>query len=182
MNKQSSESSLQYLSLREVKNLIDSIENIRDKLSLRILYETGCTLRELVNIKVKDIQGNKIKVVDPETKEIRYPQISSKLSKDIKLYIKGNALTGYLIATRQSSKISEKRIRQIIQKHTKKVFSIKINPQSFRYYHIAHAYSNGVLLETIAKQLGITTFRIFSIIDELRLNPGHNYNNFLKRI
>jgi len=120
--------------------------------------------------------------VDPETKEVRYPQISSKLNKDIKLYIKGNALTGYLIATRQSSRISQKRIRQIIQKHTKKVFSKKINPQSFRYYHIAHAYSNGVLLETIAKQLGITTFRIFSILEEFSLAPKHNYNNFLKRI
>ena len=182
MNKQSSESSLQYLSLREVKFLIKAIENIRDKLSLRILYETGCTLRELVNIKVKDISGNKIKIVDPETKEVRYPQISSKLNKDIKLYIKGNALKGHLIATRQSSKISEKRIRQIIQQHTKNIFSKQINPQSFRYFHIAHAYSNGVLLETIAKQLGITTFRIFSILEEFSLRPKHNYNNFLKRI
>ena len=61
-------------------------------------------------------------------------------------------------------------------------FLEKINPQSFRYFHIAHAYKNGVLLESISRQIGITTFRIFKILSELNISPSQNYNQFLKKV
>ena len=185
MNKlKTSDSSILYLSLKQIRQLIRSIDDARDKLMIRILYESGCTLIELTNIKVKDINGNKIKIFNPENREIRFSFISSKLSKDLRLYILGNNLkkNSNIIATRQSSSISEKRIRQIIQMHTKRVFLEKINPQSFRYFHIAHAYKNGVLLESISRQIGITTFRIFKILSELNISPSQNYNQFLKKV
>lgn len=161
-----------------------SITDVRDKLMIRVLYETGCSLIELTHIQVKDILGNKIKIKNPETKEIRFSYISGKLAKDIKQFVLGNNLNKdtCLISTRQSSRISEKRVRQLIHFYTQLVFSEKINPQSFRYFHIAHAYSNGVLLETISKQIGITSYRIFQIISELNLNTTQNYNQFLKKV
>ena len=179
-----SESSLKYLSLKQIRRLINYINNSRDKLMIRVLYETGCSLVELTEIKVKDVLGNKIRIKNSENNEIRFPRISGKLAKDIKLYILGNNLDkdSFLISTRQSESISEKRIRQIIQEYTKEVFSEKINPQSFRYFHIAHAYTNGVLLENISKQIGITTYRIFQILEELNLSTKQNYNKFLKKV
>ncbi len=181
---ENSESSLKYLSLRQIRKLIKHISNARDKLMIRVLYETGCSLVELTEIKVKDILGNKIKIKSSEDNEIRFSQISGKLAKDIKQYIIGNGLgkDSFLISTRQSPDISEKRVRQLIQEYTREVFSEKINPQSFRYFHIAHAYSNGVLLENISKQIGITTYRIFQILDELNLKTSQNYNIFLKKV
>jgi len=154
MSQKTKESSESYLSLQEIRKLISSISDMRDKLMIRLLYETGCTLIELVNIKVSDILGNKIKIFDPETRELRFSRISGKLAKDLSFYIRGNNLSKgyYILSTRQSKQISEKRVRQLIQDYTKKISSRKINPQMFRYYHIIHAYQNGVLLENIAKQ------------------------------
>lgn len=171
------------LTLREVRKLINSVDNARDKLMIRLLYETGCELIELVNIKVSDILGNKIKIID-DNKKIRFPQISSKLAKDIRMYVLGNNLSKsmFLFSTRQSKNISEKRVRQLIQQYSQKYCSKKINPQNFRYFHIAHAYLNGVLLETISKQLGITTNRIFQILNDLNLKANHNYNKFLNKV
>ena len=57
--KQISES---FLSLKEVRILIDSVSDARDKLMIRMLYETGCEVSELVDVKVKDLLGNKIKI------------------------------------------------------------------------------------------------------------------------
>ena len=57
---------------------------------IRILYETGCTLIELTNIRVTDLNSNKIKIKDQETNKIRYPRISEKLANDLNFYIKGN--------------------------------------------------------------------------------------------
>jgi len=143
---------------------------------LRILYETGCDVNELVSIKVKDILGNKIHI------NKRFPMISSKLAKDIKLYIKGNMLTkeSHLIASSRG-KMSVKRVTQLVQTYTEKHFNKKLNPQQFRYYHILHAYTNGVLLENIAHQLGITTYRVFQIIDKLNIKQRNNYGLFLRK-
>lgn len=173
---------LTYLELDEIRGFLSSIDNARDKLLIRILYETGCSLIELTNIKIEDIAGNKIKI--KEDKKIRFSRISGKLSKDIKMFVEGNKLKkdSYLISTRQSNQISEKRIRQLIQKYTKK-YRQKINPQMFRYYHIAHAYQNGVFIENISNQLGITKYRIFQVLNELGFKPSQNhYNNFLRKI
>ena len=185
MSQKNKEVSESYLSLQEIRKLISSISDMRDKLMIRILYETGCTLVELVNIKVSDILGNKIKILEPETKEIRFSRISGKLAKDLSFYIKGNNLSkdAYILSTRQSEKISEKRVRQLIQEYTKKISSRKINPQMFRYYHINHAYQNGVLLENIAKQTGITPYRVFQVINEFKIKPRQNlYNQFLIKV
>ena len=165
-----------YLTFQQVKQLINSINNSRDKLMLRLLYETGCDVNELVNIKVKDILGNKIHIGK------RFPMISSKLAKDINLYVKGNMLTkeSYLISSSRGQ-ISVKRITQLVQFHTEKHLKKKLNPQQFRYYHIIHAYSNGVLLENIASQLGITKLRVFQIIDKLNIKQRNNYGLFLRK-
>lgn len=164
-----------YLSLKNVREMISSIRDARDKIMIRILYETGCSLVELVQLKVSDVGGNKIKI---KHDGLRYSTISGKLAKDIRDYIRGNQLQSesYLLSTRQSAKISEKRVRQLIQNYTKK------NPQKFRYYHIAHAYLSGVFIENIAQQLGLTTFRIFQILNKMGLNPQNRYNHFLRRI
>ena len=165
------------ISLKELRNFINLISNSRDKLLIRLLYETGCDINELVCIKIKDILGNKIRI------NKRFPYISSKLAKDINFYIKGNMLlkNQYLISTSRGQ-MSAKRITQLIQLHTEHILKVKINPQSFRYLHIIHTYSNGVYIENIAKQLGITKLRVFQIINEMGVKQKNNYGMFLKRI
>ncbi len=182
-NGNSGSPNLGYLTLEQVRTLIANISNMRDKLMFRVLYETGCTINELVEIKASDIGGNTIKIKDHDN--VRFTNISGKLAKDLSLFIKGNKLAkeDYILSTRQSQKMSEKRVRQLIQSYTEKAHYGKINPQMFRYYHVAHAYNNGIMLENISKQLGVTSFRIFQIISELRIKPKDNhYNRFLNKI
>ncbi len=174
-----------YLSIEEVRALLASIIDARDKLMIRLLYETGCTPTELTKISVSDIAGNSIKIKNEDTKQLRFSKISGKLSKDLSLFIQGNKLgkKDFILSTRQSKKISEKRVRQLVQIYTKKCNNRAINPMMFRYYHIAHAYLNGVFIEEIAKQIGLTKLRIFQILQEFDIKPKeNNYNHFLSRI
>jgi site-specific recombinase XerD len=173
------------LSLQQVRNLINSINDMRDRLIVRVLYETGSTLAELVNIKISDLCGDRIRIVDEDSKQLRFVKISAKLAKDIRLYSEGNILKGdsFLLASRQGPGITERRIRQIIQEYTEKLGYGKINPHMFRYYHIMHAYQNGVYIDNISNQLGITRYRIFQVIESLDIQSGQNmYNRFLSRI
>jgi site-specific recombinase XerD len=174
-----------YLSLNQVQNLINHIKDMRDKLLVKILYETGCSLGELVNIKVSDIEGNHINILDPNTKKSRSSRISQKLGKELALFIKGNNLPkdSSLIFTKNSANISEKRVRQLLQNYAQELGYGKINPQMLRYYHIAHAYSEGVLIENISSQLGIKKLRIFQILSELNIEPKQNlYDNFFENL
>ena len=173
-----------YLTQEEIKQIISSINDMRDRLLVRVLYESGCTLIDLVNIKVSDKGGNTIKLSKEDFK-LRFARISGKLAKDLSLYIQGNSLQkdSYLFSARQGTSISEKRVRQLIQNYTEKAGLGRINPLSFRYSHIANAYLHGVFIESIALQLGLTTYRIFQVISELGIKPKANcYNEFLTRI
>jgi integrase len=174
-----------FLKQDEVKKFIDSIRDMRDKLCVSILYETGCLLSELVNLKVFDINEQGLRIINPDTKEARVIKITSSLSKKILLYIQGNNISkdSYLLSTKKSSQISVKRVRQIIQFYSQKSGLGVINPQMFRYYHIAHAYLNTVLIENIASRLGITRYRVFQILEELKVSSGENrYENFLTKL
>lgn len=177
----SDSNALKFLTMEQVRELISSIKDARDKLIVRMLYETACTIRELAKIKVCDIAGNRIKIQSEDG--LRFPRISGNLSKGLSLYIRGNRLgkDDFVLSTRQSSSISEKRIAQLIKKYSSALG--EINAHYFRYYHVAHAYTNGVFIENISEQLGLTKLRVFQVLDEFNVSPKqNNYNNFLGRI
>ena len=46
---------MKYLKHNQVLRLLDSIENIRDKLIIRTIYATGVRLSELCNMNIEDI-------------------------------------------------------------------------------------------------------------------------------
>ncbi|MFH0874364.1 MAG: site-specific integrase [archaeon] len=165
----------QCIQKKELKEFIDSIKDIRDNLSIRILYETGCTLIELVKIKANDVKNNSIAIEKGKAKRVSL--ISKNLFNDISGYINGNKLSqnSFIISTRQSSHISEKRVRQIIQKYARQKKFKDFNPHMLRYCHVAHAYLDGVYQETIAAQLGINKLRVFQIISELNVIPENNF-------
>ncbi len=162
---------------KDIRRLIDSVTDARDRLMIRIIYETGCTVTELVNIKVSDILGHAIRI------EERFSQISGKLSRDIADYVLGNRLgkESFLIKTRQNFSMSEKRVSQIIEEYGHKILNARIRPHDLRNLHIVHAYTNGVFIESISKQLGLTAFRVFQIINTKKVTR-HNYTEFLGRI
>jgi len=165
-----------------IRNLLKNIKKARDYIIIRILYETGCEVKELVKIKVSDVLGHRIRI---NSKEIRFSQISGKLSKDIKQYVKGNKLNknNFLFSLRKDKPISEKRISQIISEISYDLKIKDMTSKKIRYLHILHSYQNNVLLHDISKQVGIDTYRVFRIIEEYHNGKGiSNYNKFLKSI
>ncbi len=158
------------LSKRDFSRLKDQIDNDRDKLILNVLYETGCTVNELVKIKIKEI--------DFEKKIIKFPSASTKSNKPRVSYISKNLvneITEYiknhdspnLLASRQSSQITTKRVRQLIQSYSQKAGLGKINPQVIRYTHIAHALEKGITLAAVQKQVGMERLRMVQIYEVL---------------
>ena len=158
---------IEYLSKEELDIFRAAIQNRRDLLLLNILYETGCTVNELVNIKIQDIDFEKNTISFPPESTKSGKSRTSFISGTLARRIKNHKDSGYLFTSRQSSKITTKRVRQIIQSYSKSAGLGKINPQVLRYTHIAHALERSIPITAIQKQVGMEGLRIVQIYESL---------------
>jgi site-specific recombinase XerD len=174
-------SKIRYLEVDELLELVDSMSSSRDRLIVLLLYETGCTITELVGIKKRDVKDQTIIIEDSvRTNEKRTVRISKELLRTIKKFLKeNNTKSDFLLSTRQSDFMTQKRIQQIISQYETKEGE-KITPQVLRYTHIAHAYAKGVGISEIVKQVGLRRSRTIEIFSLLK-SETDNYNKFLSQ-
>ncbi|MBN2566453.1 tyrosine-type recombinase/integrase [Candidatus Woesearchaeota archaeon] len=180
--------SIKYLSREEWRRLAVLPLPLRDHLILRVLYETGCTVNELVNITVADLNLRESIIIFPAPSARGHRTRSSFISEDLAVLIrrylrlakKAGKAGSFLFDSRQSSQMTTKRIRQLVQAFAKEAgIAGKNNPQILRYSHIVHAYENDVQIDAIEKQVGITRSRAVQIFSELRRTPKKDaYKSF----
>jgi integrase len=147
----------EYLQREELDRILSSITNTRDRLLVRVLYETGCSLHEISELKTTNVYSDgTIQFTD------RRAQISVDLAHEL---IK--QADHYIFHTRQTPTISPKRIQQILKPHIAAVHKGKVTPHILRYTHIIHAYKQGLQLSAISAQTGLTPVRVAQIIADV---------------
>ena len=113
-------------------SLVETLQDLRSKIIYKIILETSCKTLELSQLKVSNITSKEIKFKN------RSVNISKNLKSLIRKFIKENSLKkeSFLFSTRQSEKISTKRIRQIIQETSFEKLGYKISPKNLRNHSI----------------------------------------------
>lgn len=164
---------IRYLSFDEWDKLKSHKKLSRDDLIVHILYSTGCTVNELVNIRVKDIDfKNQVLHIRKSSSRNNYHRcvfLSKKVLDKIKAYLRENPSYDYLFSTRQSKKMTTKRVRQIVQDLCSQIDIKDATPQILRYTHIAHAYQKNIPVDAIQKQVGIRRSRAIEIFNQLKM-------------
>ena len=157
-----------YLGFEEWYSLVGSIDDEKKRLIFDIFYYAGCSESELINIKFSDInyKSSSIKFKN------RVSAIPMQLSLKLKS-IKHTNSSDYLFSSRQSSKMSSKRIQQIVSETSMNNFGKRITPQDIRTLHVCHALIKNQSILSISDQTGLTTQRIAQIVE--------TYKNILKR-
>jgi integrase len=158
-------------------------ENQKNALILQTLFETGCEVQELTRIKTKDIifakttaDSNKITF---ENKKSRESAISEDLAEKLQSLIRQRQRKEeeYLFSQQPKKPLSVKRVEQIIKEITKK----NISPKIIRYYHIIHAYEQGLNLDSISSQTGLKKQRLIQISEKLELTSMQSYSKFFEK-
>lgn len=169
-----------YLKVREMKKLFNRNMSIRDALILNVLYETGCTVKEATMIKLSDIDGVEGVIYINKNQGIkeRVSYVSGNLILKVKKFYKKEFgifnieskenNSRYLFSTRQSKKITTRRIRQIVKDNCKKIGVLNASPKLLRYTHIVHAYEKGMPINLIQKQVGIKKSRAIEVFCNLK--------------
>ena len=162
------------------KDYKKTIYTNRDLLIIEMLYDTGCRVEELSNIKLKDINKNEksIKVLGKGSKE-RIVFFGEYTTDTLEEYLKDreNILDGkkseYLFVSKKSGSLTTRRISQIIDSIMNEV-AIKNNvtPHTLRHTFATHLLNHGADLRSVQELLGhssLSTTQIYTHVSNERL-------------
>ncbi|MGN1342334.1 MAG: site-specific tyrosine recombinase/integron integrase [Bacilli bacterium] len=159
--------------------------NQRDTLIIELLYATGIRVSELVNIKIKDIDRNEkvIKVIGKGNKE-RIVLYNNHTKKAMDIYLSdgyhvfNKVNSGYLILNKDGNKLSERYVRNIINKLVRKAgLDIKISPHTLRHTFATDMLEEGADLMTVKELLGhesLNTTSIYTHITNEQIRKTYN--------
>ena len=142
---------------REELEMLLRFSNTEAQIIIRIMYETGCTIPELAQIKAKDFQ--------PQIQSLKIANRNAIIS---------TRLTQLLLEQTKNKRPEDPMIRASVPGIRKKMIElsektgIEFTPQTLRYTHIANAITNDITPMRIALQVGLQLERLMQIYDELK--------------
>lgn len=147
------------LSQDEMKRLINSIENEKQRLMIALMYSSGLRLSELVHLKVKDLEleRNFGWVRNGKGGKDRLFIIARGLNMNLRRHILDNKLTydSWLFNGRKGRHIHQRTIQEIVKNAAKKANIEKnIHAHTLRHSFATHLIENGYDLMEIQALLG----------------------------
>jgi len=155
------------LQAEEMTNLLDidfgtSAVGIRDRAIFELLYATGLRIGELTTLQLRDIDFDSrvISVLGKGNKE-RIVLFGSKAAEALRDYltVRSELIQGtdphFLFLNQHGRRLSETRIRQILDSHVKALaLQKKISPHTLRHSFATHLLQSGADLRLIQELLG----------------------------
>lgn len=145
------------LSIEEIKQVIESIENLKHKTIISLIYSCGLRISECVNIKIKDIDSDRmlIKVVQSKGNKDRYVPLSNKMLLLLRNYYKVYEPKHFLFEGQKKDFYSSRSIQAILKAVlARNKISKKITVHSLRHSYATHLLEQGTDISLIQKLLG----------------------------
>lgn len=167
----------------ELEEMFDSIDisnalGQRNRLILEVLYASGVRVSELVNIKLKDINGEEIKVLGKGNKE-RITRIGDYAREILDLYLDegykelNKKNSDYLFLNNNGNKLTTRGIRYILDEIIKNTnVKKKISPHMLRHSFATHLLNEGCDILSVQELLGhesLTATAIYTHVTTDRL-------------
>lgn len=168
------------LDFRNIETYKENIYTNRDLLIMELLYDTGCRVDELVNIKLKNINETEksIKVLGKGSKErvVFYGDYAQDYLENY-LMDRGILLNGkksdFLFVSKESDKLTTRRIAQIIDDIVSMVaIKNKVTPHTLRHTFATHLLNHGADIRSVQELLGhssLSTTQVYTHISNERL-------------
>lgn len=141
----------------EISDLLKVTENIKHKAILMTCYSAGLRLSELTNLKLKDIDSERmqIRVSQAKGKKDRYSILSPKLLDLLRVYFTSYKPQVWLFEGQTGGQYSTRSIQMIMREATLKAgIKKKISVHTLRHSFATHLLENGTDLRYIQSLLG----------------------------
>jgi integrase/recombinase XerD len=172
------------LSKNEIQLLFNSTYNLKHLTILAVIYSCGLRVSELINIKINDIDNNRmvINIRHSKGNKDRQVQLTNQILDLLRKYYKKYLPVNYLIVGQNGGKYSTTSIQKIIKNSALKAkIYKKITPHTLRHSFATHLLENGTDIRYIQSILGhsnIKTTQIYTHVSNAHLkniqNPSDN--------
>ncbi len=167
----------------ELEEMFDSIDisnalGQRNRLILEVLYASGVRVSELVNIKLKDINDEEIKVLGKGNKE-RITRIGDYAREVLDLYLSdgykelNTKNSEYLFLNKDGGQLTTRGVRYILDQVIKNTnVNKKISPHMLRHSFATHLLNEGCDILSVQELLGhesLTATAIYTHVTTDRL-------------
>ncbi|GAB4301390.1 MAG: site-specific integrase [Ignavibacteriaceae bacterium] len=159
------------LTVEEVREIINSITNLKHRAIISTIYSCGLRISEAMNLKIKDIDSSAmtVKIVNAKGRNDRIVMLSEKLLSLLREYFKEYKPKVYLFEGQKGEKYSSRSIQQIFNNAVKKVgIKKKVTVHSLRHSFASHLLDNGTDIRFIQELLGhkhLSTTQIYTHIN-----------------
>lgn len=165
------------LSSYEIKLLINATSNIKHRCIVSLLYSAGLRRSELLNLKITNIDSDRmlVKVEDSKGKKDRYTLLAQSTLDDLRTYYKKYKPQNYLFEGQKSEKYSATSIAKIISNAIEKTKIKKhVTAHTLRHSFATHLLENGTDLRYIQLLLGHSSTKTTEIYTHV---ASHNFNS-----
>jgi len=145
------------LSEEEIIRIFKTIENIKHRAILMVIYSAGLRISECINLKIKDIDSNRmqLRIEQAKGKKDRYTLLSTKTLTFLRVYFKKYRPKVYLFEGQFGDQYSARSIQTIFQETVKKAgITKRVTVHSLRHSFATHLLENGTNLRYIQSLLG----------------------------
>lgn len=145
------------LAKENVLKMIAVTTNIKQKCILETLYSGGLRRGELLNLKLGDIDSNRmlIRIISGKGNKDRYTLLSNKLLEHLREYIKEYRPEVYLFEGEKGKSYSATSVKHIVERSAKRAkITQKVTPHMLRHSFATHLIENGTNLRQVQELLG----------------------------
>ena len=154
---------------KEIINIIEKAPSKRTRLVITLLYATGLTLEEVINLKKSDIdfERNSISIPIGKGKKARQAVLSEYIKPLLYSYIRTSNPSKWVFETDKGNQIGVNNIQKAITKAAAELnIKQQVTAKSLRYSYVKH--------------LEIIGFYLLDILEELQMNPRSSFEYYAK--
>lgn len=165
------------LSKREVRRIIDCIDNLKHKAVISLLYGSGLRIGELLELRKSDIDSDRmlIHVKGAKGKKDRYTILSSNVLDTLRAYYSQFEPNDYLFEGQKGGRYSPESAGQVFKRALKKA---KINKEAtlhtLRHSFATHLLEDGISIAYVQKLLGHNSIKTTLIYTHIAKEPLFN--------
>lgn len=145
------------LSSDEVQRILNTVQNVKHKMILSLIYASGLRISEAIRLKIKDIDSHRmqIRIEQSKGKKDRYTLLSPKALELLRKYYVQYKPIDYLFEGQDTPMYSTRSIQQILKVACQKAGIKKnVTVHTLRHSFATHLLENGTDLRYIQLLLG----------------------------
>lgn len=159
-----------YLKQDELKSLLEAPRRMRDRLIIKLLYETGMRVGELCSLTIGDVDLESGEITIQEAKRHKegrkVPLVNSWTKTMLRDYIGTRKIRkDPLFMSNKRGQLSRRQVERLIWNYGENVGldKDKRHPHVLRHTHAVHALKSGIDLRTLQQNLGHSSIEVTAI-------------------